>query len=247
MGISCSKKSLKVEKTVAPSAPNAQQLILNKRYMDIYNGFINDTNEFIPINVSIDSYFYNKQTNEDYIWLYSLYSIRHLNKSELIFIDKILAANLEHCYQIQQPIYIDKIDKMDNYKYDLVNMKRIQDGYLEHIIRITKEEMLKIKEDYINYLNKNVWQYAYINKDNTKYVLYPPYIQRLLFELNKTDDEIKKLNILYLTSLYEINLVANIITNLKTGKTQKIIMINIRENNHNIKGSFDYKMKKKIG
>ncbi len=244
MGTSCSKKSLKVEKIFAPSAPIAPIAPSAPSAPQLNNGFINDTNEFIPINVSIDSYFYNKQTNEDYIWLYSLYSIRHSNKSELIFIDKILAANLEHCYQIQQPIYIDK---MDNYKYDLVNMRRIYNGYSEHIIRITKEAMLKIKEDYINYLNINIWQYAYINKDNTKYVLYPPYIQRLLFELNKTDNEIKKLNILYLTSLYEIDLVTNIITNLKTGKTQKIIMINIRENNHNINGSFDYKMKKKIG
>ena len=135
MGTSCSKKSLKVEKIFAPSAPSAPSV------PQLNNGFINDTNEFIPINVSIDSYFYNKQTNEYYIWLYSLYSIRHSNKSELIFIDKILAANLEHCYQIQQPIYIDK---MDNYKYDLVNMRRIYNGYSEHIIRITKEEMLKI-------------------------------------------------------------------------------------------------------
>ncbi len=191
-----------------------------------------DTNlEIIPLNLTIDSIFSKKPQTEEFMWLYSKYNIGSCNKTEWVFMPNELSLKLESIYRDNVKSYI-----FTNLKFNLISMTQtnIDTNNCRHIIRITNEEMLKLKEDYINYLIKNENQYAL--KTTNGYKLYQPYIQQLLFDLN---NEEKKINVILNEYCYEIDLIKNIQTNLDTGKVRTIELINIHETS-NVEKSFNY-------
>jgi|688.fasta_scaffold01464_38 hypothetical protein len=191
-----------------------------------------DTNlEIIPLNLTIDSIFSKKPQTEEFMWLYSKYNIGSCNKTEWVFMPNELSLKLESIYRDNVKSYI-----FTNLQFNLISMTQtnIDTNNCRHIIRITNEEMLKLKEDYINYLIKNENQYAL--KMANGYKLYQPYIQQLLFDLN---NEEKKINVILNEYYYEIDLIKNIQTNLDTGKVRTIELINIHETS-NVEKSFNY-------
>jgi hypothetical protein len=193
--------------------------------------YIGTNLEIIPLNLTIDSIFSKKPQTEEFMWLYSKYNIGSCNKTEWVFMPNELSLKLESIYRDNIKSYI-----FTNLKFNLITMTQtnIDTHCCRYIIRITNEEMLKLKEDYINYLIKNENQYAL--KMANGYKLYQPYIQQLLFDLN---NEEKKINVILNEYYYEIDLIKNIQTNLDTGKVRTIELINIHETS-NVEKSFNY-------
>ena len=221
------------QETLTQEAPTEDNIII-KNIMDKHGlrlDYIDTNLEIIPLNLTIDSIFSKKPQTEEFMWLYSKYNIGSCNKTKWVFMPNELSLKLESIYRDNVKSYI-----FTNLKFNLITMTQtnIDTHCCRYIIRITNEEMLKLKEDYINYLIKNENQYAL--KTANGYKLYQPYIQQLLFDLN---NEEKKINVILNEYYYEIDLIKNIQTNLDTGKVRTIELINIHETS-NVEKSFNY-------
>jgi hypothetical protein len=193
---------------------------------------------FNPLNLTIDCIFSNKPQTVNFMWLYSRFSVYNSNKMEWAFMPQDISTNLETAYQEHRNTYQDAAlyTHLDFNFSQMIQLNQLT-GFQRHIIRVSMDDMLKTKADYINYLLQNENQYALKTANN--YKLYQPYIQQMLFTLNNTDTNVKKLNIVHSNCYYMIDLVANTQTNLRTGKVRNIELINVNETN-NVDNSFNY-------
>ena len=119
-------------------------------------------------------------------------------------------AHLYGLFRLQNDAILIKPTYKNNYSWI----------YLNNIIFYTNKNM------YIKYLDTNKMQYG-VKIDN-KYYLYHPCIQKFLFDLEANNNILeKKLSIFYDYNEFSIDIINNIQSNITTGKSRNIKIINV--------------------